>query len=119
VWHDLPYVPGAPGAIDALLDRGHSVVFATSRTDVAAAAAEYWHVGSPWRRQTQLVTGLGNSKQSVPCSVYVDDSPDVIENLVSVGRNAVVFDRAWNAHLKVGHRAKDWSEVLDWIEDFR
>jgi hypothetical protein len=117
VWHDLPYVPGAPGAIDALLTAGHSVAFVTSRTNGAAAAAEFWHVESPWRRQTQLVTGLGNTKHQVPCSVYVDDSPFVIESLVDVGRKAIVFDRPWNAHLDVGYRAQDWSEVLDWIEE--
>jgi len=117
VWHDLPYVPGAPGAIDFLLKAGHSVAFVTSRGGGAAAAAEYWHVESPWRRQTQLVTDLGDSKYTVPCSVYVDDSPDVIEALEEAGKKVIVFDRPWNEHVTAGYRAQDWSEVLDWIEE--
>lgn len=117
VWHNLPYVPGAPGAIDSLLKAGHSVVFVTSRSGAAAAAAEFWHVESPWRRQTQLVTGLGDTKHSVPCTVYVDDSPAVIKALIGAGRPVVVFDRPWNRDLKDVNRAKDWTEALAWVEE--
>lgn len=118
VWDDIPYVPGAPGAIDYLLGEGHSVAFVTSRSDGAAAAAEFWHVQSPWRRQTQLVTGLGNSKHTVPCTVYVDDSPAVIETLTEAGRRVIVFDRPWNRHIKVDdqqrqYRARNWDDVVE------
>jgi hypothetical protein len=116
VFHDLPWVPGAPGAIDHLFTQRHSIAFVTSRTGAAADAARYWHLGTPWYWGTQLVTDLGNSKHTVPCSVYIDDSPHVIEGLLNVGRKVIKFNRPWNRDVECDMAADTWDEVLDWLE---
>lgn len=113
-WDYLPYVPGAPGAIDHLLTEGHSIAFITARQDEGAIASKIWHTRSPWYRSTTLVTNT-KAKHTVPCSVYVDDGPHILEDLVDNEKNVVVFDRPWNRHLEKfdSVRALDWDDTLD------
>lgn len=116
VFQDLPWIPGAPGAIEYLLGQGHSIAFLTSRAGAAAAHARIWHDCSPWRLMTQLVTELGNSKHTIPCSAYVDDSPQVIERLLEEGKKVIKFNRPWNREVDCEMAADTWDEVLDWLE---
>lgn len=118
VWDEAArrLIPGAAAGIDHLVDAGHSVVFTTSRGGGAVPATTRWHQTSLWAKATQLVTNLGDNKHSVPCSVYIDDSPKVIKALVDAGKNVVVFDQTWNRSVKVGHRATSWIEVIEIIE---
>lgn len=115
-WETLPYVPGAPGAIDDLLTAGHSIVFITARQEQGAAASVKWFETSPWRRHTTLVTNTA-SKHTVPCSVYVDDGPHILEELVANDKNVVVFDQPWNRHLEGFDwlRAENWDDAIDLI----
>lgn len=116
VFHGLPWVPGAPAAIDHLLDVGHSVAFLSSRAGEAAEAAVTWHFGSPWTDRSQIVTDLGNSKHTVPCSVYIDDSPLVIERLLEEGKKVIKFNRPWNREAECPASADTWDDVLTWLE---
>ena len=116
VWHDMHRVPGAPGAIDALLDAGPQVAFVTSRSEVAASAARRWHRASPWIGRSSLFTDLGANKFLVKCSVYVDDAPSVIKALRREGKQVIRFHREWNKHMRATPSAKSWDEVLGHIE---
>lgn len=49
-------------------------------------------------------------KQSVPCDIYLDDSPDEIENLQTAGRPVIIFHHGYNAHLP-GPRAYNWRDA--------
>lgn len=113
-WDNMPYVPGAPGAIDSLLKDGHQIAFITARQDEGAVASEHWHRSSPWARTTQLHTNMP-TKQNVACSVYVDDSPSVLASLLEAGKTVIAFDRPWNQSV-AAPRARNWGEVLEFIE---
>jgi hypothetical protein len=117
VWHNLPWIPGAPGAIDKLLWDGHQIAFVTARDGGGAAAAQTWWASGPWalNPNTSIHTNLGNRKHAVKCSVYVDDSPGVLQALADEALTAIRFEKPWNAHMKVKRSAKDWQKVLDII----
>jgi 5'(3')-deoxyribonucleotidase len=112
-WDNMPWIPGAPGAIDRLLDDGHQVVFITSRSMDAGVPTGRWFESTPWSRDAQLRVGVKN-KSIVPCGVYIDDAPHVIKELQQAGKNTIVFDQPWNAKAS-GPRAKNWTEVLELI----
>jgi uncharacterized HAD superfamily protein len=118
-WDDMPYEVGAPGGIDALLSRGHQIVFVTSRNgDTASNATARWLRESPWGSSlyVQLRTGVQN-KLVVPASVYVDDAPHHIEQIAQE-RPVIVFDKPWNQHVDpdVAVRAKNWHQVVEWVD---
>lgn len=116
VWRDMPWVPGACGFIDRALTFGHQVMFLTARNDVGAIQQTLeWFATIPfsnpslYRFPAELRTGMSR-KSVVPCGIYFDDAPHVLEELVGAGKNVVVFDRPWNRDVE-GQRLYDWSEV--------
>ena len=111
-WTDMEMYPGAAGSIDKLLEDGHSIVFITARHGAGADASTDWHEASPWFTSSMLV--CTPSKQTVPCTVYIDDGPHIIEQLRDAGKDAIVFNRPWNRKAE-GTRAADWPDVLDII----
>ena len=115
-WDDMVPVYGAYGGIDVLTADGHSVVFITARQGVGAKAAVRWLNASAWDWPTDIVTNMHN-KGSVPCSVYIDDSPHVLKDLKAAGKQTIIFDRPWNRTSRAGKRAKDWNEVLKLLAD--
>ena len=115
-WDDMTPVPGAGGGIDSLIADGHSVVFITARQLAGAQEAMDWFEESPWGWPTQMVTNTHN-KASVPCSVYIDDSPHVLKDLKAAGKQTIIFDRPWNKTSRSGKRAKDWNQVLLLLAD--
>jgi hypothetical protein len=121
-WERMPWEKGAPGGIDALLERGHSVTFVTARSNPQSVeATKRWFANSPWGKQlgVQLVTHA-ERKSTVPCSIYVDDAPHNVEEIVNAGKPAIVFDKPWNQELVTGDlvlRAYSWFEVVSLIED--
>jgi uncharacterized HAD superfamily protein len=92
----MPYTPGGPGAIDAFLEAGHTVHFITARrTEYARKATQRWHAESPWAKTSMLTVGR-HDKWSIPCSVYIDDSPAVINGIIDAGKPVIIFDQPWN-----------------------
>lgn len=113
LWDRLSYIPGAPAALD-LLTPARQCVFVTARSNGGAQAAANWHRSSPWS-DTDLRTHQAN-KLSTPCSIYIDDSPEVIKAVEAAGKVGIVFDQPWNARFKFEHRAKNWTEVVEILE---
>lgn len=113
LWDRLPYIPGAPGALDHLTTT-RQCLFLTSRSNGGAEAAVEWHKRSPWS-DIELRTHAG-TKAHVPCSIFIDDSPEVIKAVVAAGKVGIVFDQPWNARFKFEHRAKNWDEVIEIVE---
>ena len=116
IWRDMRYTEGAEGFIDQCLTLGHRVVFLTGRTDIAAVEQTHqWFNAQPfanprlYRFPAELRTNQAR-KSVVPCSVYIDDAPHVIEELQSAGKSVVVFDRPWNTNVE-GPRIKRWTDM--------
>jgi len=51
-----------------------------------------------------------NDKGAVGANIYIDDSPDNINNLRKLGCNTIVYSNSTNRELQ-GRRANDWFEV--------
>ena len=125
-WDDMPWVPGAPGAIEHLA-KSNSIVFVTSRSGPAATAAtQRWfkrHEDESWPN-AQLRVSVMN-KTVVPASVYIDDAPHHIDDLFDLDRNVIIFDQPWNQGIEdvlpdgVGRlwRAENWFDVIEIIEE--
>lgn len=114
-WAQIPYVDGARGSIDHLLEEGHNLVFITARHGEGATAAYNWHSRSPWADDSFIA--ITSAKQTVPCDIYVDDGPHIIEELRLAGKNTIVFNRPWNKDAE-GVRASDWIDVVALIEEW-
>jgi len=114
LWGQLPYIAGAPGALDEL-SQTHQLVFVTARSGDAARATAEWHRRSPWSH-IQLRTGQTN-KPATPCGVYIDDNPGVIKTAVKAGKVGVVFDQPWNIDVECNNetsfRAMSWNDVIE------
>ncbi len=95
-WAKMPTERGAFGGLSTLARAGHTIDFITSRDSPGAIkATEEWYRTCPWYRRNGLVTAM-EDKGTVPCSVYIDDSPSVINKLVDRGKTVIVFDKPWN-----------------------
>jgi len=119
VWRDMIVVPGAQGALDRLSSLGHQITFITSRHESIQKVTEEW-VKHHFGHLKADVKFAGIHKALVPCSVYIEDSPIVLEGLRRTGKTIVVFERHWNrgfiANNKDIESAKDWPGVLKILE---
>lgn len=52
-----------------------------------------------------------NKKHELDYSLFIDDSPDNITNMIKSGRNALIYTQSWNKHLEFP-RILSLSEVL-------
>lgn len=116
-WKNQPYILGARGGVDALLDAGHRVRFITDRPANAVNATWDWFNESPWALETEL--HIRPDKHMVPCDVYIDDTPRKIQELLDVGKRVIVFDQPWNQEVEDGKeycwRAYDWKDVVSLV----
>lgn len=121
-WHKLPYLPGSRGGVDAILAAGHEVRFITARPWNAKIPTDDWLMLSPWSgtREVRLhVLSNGESKGTIKCDIYIDDTPSVIDDLVKQAKQVIVFDQAWNRDVHNGHyvrRARDWDDVVQLVD---
>lgn len=114
-WADMPYVPGAPGGLDALGELGQ-VRFITSRKAPARPDTERWLAESPWAGAR--LDMVATDKSRFPANLYIDDAPHHVKRLVAAGRPVVLFSQPWNDdigetgdHVLV-RRAESWGEVV-------
>lgn len=119
-----PLIPGALGAIDQLLADGHHIDFVTSRNGSSAEAqTRGWIVqNTPFvigqqRGQVGLRMAAG-TKAGYPYSLFIDDSPHVIEACIEASKPVIIFDQPWNSELVPPQgRSKSWARrALDWHE---
>ena len=121
-WRTLPYLPGALGGLDTLLSAGHNIEFITARPKAAEGDTWEWFRGQRWGQHRRCEMSITRGKWQIPCSVYVDDAPEMIEGLLEHGKTVIVFDRPWNRQKFTAqpgrlHRALDWAGVVKLVEE--
>jgi hypothetical protein len=113
--------PGAITGSQELYDLADEVVILTSGPPGCELAKEAWLLnrGIPFDDFVRFDHGV--SKMSVPCQVYIDDNPAVIEDLARYPRRTgILVDRPWNQEVEYGKnvvRAHGWSEIVARAED--
>lgn len=114
-WETLPYIPGAQGALLALEEAGIPYMFCTSRPIQAHQHTSTWAA----RQHKASVDFLNNaSKHLAKASVWIDDSPEVIANLLAHDKQVIVFDQPWNRQVdKTVPRAHGWAEAVTLIKE--
>jgi 5'(3')-deoxyribonucleotidase len=102
-------IPGALGVISWLASQGHEIHFVTHRPDWCVDITIDWL--TRWLGRTlpvidlTVVHVLSGTKSAVPCDLYLDDGPHVLEELTGQGLLAVRFEQPWNAELDRKHYA--------------
>jgi hypothetical protein len=119
VYEDLAWVPGAPAFIERALAGGDRVTFLTARKSAAAQAQTVcWSRLGPFgssRPSPGLRMGLAR-KSDVACDIYFDDAPHIVDELVSAGKEVVVFDRPWNQPRDLKSPTNLYARVHTWPE---
>lgn len=122
-WSELPWIPGAPGALYKLA-KNNQIRFLTSRygEDAEEATRDWFFANQRVWPKAELHVDV-QRKSSIPCSVYVEDAPHHIEELSDAGKTVIIFDHPWNQPDKINlnpdaptFRAYDWHEVLNILE---
>lgn len=113
-WTTMEWIHGAQGAIWDLKRAGHELMLVTSRPVAGEASA----------RELASALGLplyfyGNKdKHRAPADLWIDDAPEVLENLAANNCKAIVFDQPWNDGLDGDpyHQvAFGWDEVVELV----
>lgn len=118
-WETVSVIPGTVGAVHRLLEHEHRIKILTARKDTARAATVDW-VRSWWPSTTmpEISTGLEPAeKWKIPCQVYVDDAPHVIDSLRANGQRVITFDQPWNQEVPQARIRNLWQlpDVLELI----
>ncbi|MGQ0848869.1 MAG: 5' nucleotidase, NT5C type [Actinomycetota bacterium] len=115
LFRHLDTYPGAVEALWELTRRRHQVVIITTKPPWAI------HDTFAWIGQHRIPTRevhIIEDKWTVPCEVYLDDGPHVLERLVKHRPEAKVcrFVRPWNHPLAGAVDVVDWPEFLLEVE---
>lgn len=119
LWATMPTVPGALGALYSLKQEGHIIELVTSRHEKTRRQTD------DWVRQVVpdgVVAGVhftSKAKHVVPCALYLDDDPAVIDQLNAAKKLTVKFKRPWNTKAKTasGLVVADWPEFLKLVRE--
>jgi hypothetical protein len=105
--------------VSQLIGKGHEVVFITATPlKVRAHRGLNLFTDFPGISGVVCVPPGSNDKSLVRCNLYVDDKPEVITHMVSLGREAVLVGRPWNTHVKQGVvRVTNWEQLLHLVEE--
>lgn len=120
IWRQLRVVDGAQGALYDLQKKGVMIELVTARKAIPRAqAATYEWLDKHFGFVTNLADRIHHTgnKASVPCSLYVDDSPHELEKLAHAGKTVIRYDRPWNQGTDIpGALARNWKEVTEMVE---
>jgi 5'(3')-deoxyribonucleotidase len=122
VYEKADPIPGAFGGIRALAAAGHTIDFVTHRPEWCVEIT--WEWLQHWLGRTvpivlDVVHVLQTVKSTVPCDIYLDDGPHVLEELTGQGLLAVRFEQPWNAELAPKHYAASvpsWRRFVEVVE---
>lgn len=117
-WRTRPWVPGAPGALDELMSLGVDITFCTACPKEAEEATE--GLLMPWLGYPTTHIDFMNaaSKHLTKADVWIDDSPEVLDNLIAHGKPCIRFQQPWNKrHKGASAFATDWAGVVDLIKE--
>ncbi len=108
-------LPGALGAAEALAADGHRLHFVTARALPGIPPSMAWHLTSSWLTRWGFpphTLTVSDDKAARPTHVFLDDSPDQYDALVTSGHARPVL---WSHPATVGHpaeRVTTWDEFL-------
>jgi 5'(3')-deoxyribonucleotidase len=110
-------LPAYPGAVEAMqrLARNHEIVILTTKPAFAVTDTEEWLAENHVPHHELHIT---EEKWRIPCDVYLDDSPEQIEQLTLNRPDRVVcrYVRPWN-HPHPGARdIHDWDEFVALVD---
>jgi len=111
----MDMVAGASEALWDLSNAGVWIRIVTNRLVVNFAHAKTVSDTVSWLDEKRLPYRdlcLIADKPAVGAHLYIDDSPPQVEALVAEGNKVLIFDRAYNRHVK-GDRVHGWGEVRD------
>ena len=112
MWTGGEETPGAYAGLTRLSST-HEIILVTKRPRVAIPDTYHWLVSSGiYPTELIVIPESGRPKSAVACDWYVDDTPDVVEELVNAGRRTFLFDRVWNQDCQHGERVDGWDALL-------
>lgn len=113
IFRELPAFPGAVETI-AELARDHRIVIITSKFDWAIPDTLEWLAE---HRVVAREIHFSWDKASVPCDVYLEDSPANLAALVAAHPDALVcrMVRPWNRPLEGAVDVADWTEFREQV----
>lgn len=100
-------MPGAEFVIKSLYHAGFDVCFITYRREESMPDTMAWLE----RHGLDFPLYHAEDKSSVPCALYVDDHGPTVQHLIREGRNAFVYDRAWNTEYEFLPRVGGWADI--------
>ena len=109
IFRILPPFEGAIASLHSMVDDGHDVIILTTKPSWAESDTYSWLAEHDV--PTTEVHMLGD-KWTVPCSVYLDDAPFMVEGLRSHRPEATVcrFVRPWNHPVPGAMDVHSWEE---------
>lgn len=117
-WRTRPWVPGAPGALDELHELGVDLTFCTACPTEAEGPTT--QILQPWLvYPTSHIDFLQpKSKHLCRADLWVDDSPEVLDNLAANGKKSIRFQQPWNKrHKGATAFATDWVGVVNLVKE--
>jgi 5'(3')-deoxyribonucleotidase len=111
-------VTGGRRGLERLAEDGHELIIVTSRPESAVNDTMEWC--SLLLKDIPIVgfhiLSNGERKTSIDWDVLIDDRPENIEDALSAGRKAVLFQQPWNDnYITLAQEANGWKEVPDAI----
>jgi len=107
------------GAVRSLvrLARSHDIVIITAKPDWAVADTLAWIAEHRLPTREVHVVGMHDPKWTVPCDVYLDDSPYQIETIHTHRRESQMcrYVRPWNDPVPGVHDVHDWEEFEELV----
>jgi hypothetical protein len=113
-WALMPNVPGAMGGLWELQKLKVPFSFCTARPKEGEPSA----IRLAEKCSTTVTFLNAKSKHLAMATIWLDDSPEVLVNLVDHKKRAIRFDRPWNRALPKKYESKllvarDWSDVVE------
>lgn len=108
-WDTLPHVAGAQGALYQLRQLQVPFVFVTARPTAGEESARL--LARQWGTGVQFLHA--QSKHLAGADIWVDDSPEVLENLYTRNLKAIRFEAPWNSDAPATHSAADWPAAIE------
>ena len=109
---NVPVIAGAIEKVNELYDAGNEIYIVTARRKNWEDQTKEWlsKNGVKYHKLIMGAGGKGDVAKEENIDIFIDDSPDNIENLSGNGVKAYIFDQPWNKD-STAPRITDWKNV--------